>query len=115
MFAQTIITGNVGGEPEKLTVNETKLCKFSVATHRRWTDGKGERQEETTWYRVALWGKQAESLADYIRRGEKIQVVGQMRCTQKKDSEGKVEREFWELRAQQVTLLSDKPKGEGQW
>ena len=60
---QTIIVGNLGGDPElRYMQNGRAVCNFSVAVSERWRDRQtNEQQERTTWYRVAVWGPQAET------------------------------------------------------
>ena len=78
-WAQTIIVGNVGRDPElRYTSQGIPVCDFSVAVTRRTGRGDegGDRQEKTTWYKVACWRQQAEIAAQYVRKGTQIMVVG---------------------------------------
>ncbi|OQX65445.1 MAG: hypothetical protein B5M51_00685 [Anaerolinea sp. 4484_236] len=54
------------------------VTKFSVATNRQYTNNAGERIKETTWFRVNVWGKQAEACNQYLRKGSKVLVEGRM-------------------------------------
>ena len=70
------IIGNVGRDPEmRMTPNGKPVCDFSVAVNRIQTGG-GERSEQTDWYRVSCWGKQAETAQQYITKGQQIYVDG---------------------------------------
>ena len=70
------IIGNVGRDPEmRMTPNGKPVCDFSVAVNRVQTGG-GERTEQTDWYRVSCWGKQAEIAQQYIQKGQQIYVEG---------------------------------------
>jgi len=78
MYQKIIIVGNLGNDPEmRYLPNGTAVTSFSVATSRRWTDSQtGQPVEETTWFRVSVWGKQAESSNQYLAKGRKVLVEG---------------------------------------
>ena len=75
---QTIIVGNLGGDPElKYMQNGRAVCNFSVAVSERWRDRQtNENRERTTWYRVAVWGGQAEACNTYLAKGRQVLVIG---------------------------------------
>ena len=76
MYQRLIITGNLGREPEmRFTPNGDPVTTFSVATSRKY-DGK----DETTWFRVSVWGKQAESCSQYLHKGSKVLVEGALKA-----------------------------------
>ena len=57
----------------------TAVTNFSVATNRQWTDqATGEGKEQTTWYRVSVWGRQAEACNEYLKKGRTVLVEGRM-------------------------------------
>lgn len=65
-------TGNVGKDAELRDVRGDKVCNFSVAVKQ----GYG-KDAPTAWYRVEVWGKRGESLAQYVRKGGKVAVTGE--------------------------------------
>ena len=75
---QTIAVGNLGGDPElKFMASGDAVCNFSVAVSEKWKDKRsGEMRDNTTWYRVAVWGAQAEACNQYLRKGSKVLVTG---------------------------------------
>ena len=75
---QTIIVGNLGGDPELRYMQSGRaVCNFSVAVSERWRDRQtNEMQERTTWYRVAVWGNQAEPCNTYLAKGSQVMVTG---------------------------------------
>jgi single-strand DNA-binding protein len=81
MYQKIIIVGNLGSDPEmRYMPNGNAVTNFSVASNRRWTDqASGEPREETTWFRVSVWGKQAETANQYLSRGQKVLVEGRLR------------------------------------
>ena len=54
------------------------IAKFSIATTEVWNDKSGQRQERTEWHNVDLWGKQAESLKEYLTKGKQVFVEGRL-------------------------------------
>lgn len=105
------IVGNLGGDPESKQVgNNSRVCNFSVATSKRWTDNAGNNQESTQWHRVVCWNKLAEVCAQHLHKGRKVLVVGEMTYRQF-EHEG-VKRESAEIKAYTVTFL-DKGQQQG--
>jgi single-strand DNA-binding protein len=79
MYQKLIIVGNLGGDPEmRYTPSGQAVTHLSVATNRRWTDGGGQQQEETAWFRVSVWGKQAETCNQYLSKGQKVLIEGRL-------------------------------------
>ena len=75
MYQKLIIIGNLGSNPEqRFTPSGDPVTQFSVATSRKY----GEK-DETTWFRVTVWGKQAESCSKYLSKGSKVLVEGRLR------------------------------------
>lgn len=71
--------GNVGQDPEIKTFdNGNKLAKLSLATTEKFRDSKGEITEETTWHNLVVWGKQAETIEKYVKKGEKLIIEGRL-------------------------------------
>ncbi len=79
MYQKLIIVGNLGNDPEmRYTPSGQAVTHLSVATNRRWTDNSGQQQEETIWFRVSVWGKQAESCNQYLSKGQKVLIEGRL-------------------------------------
>lgn len=75
-MAKISIIGNVGRDPElRMTAGGRPVCDFSVAVNRVSTSA-GERTEQTDWYRVSCWGKQAETAQQVVQKGQQIYVDG---------------------------------------
>ena len=78
MSANISLIGNLGKEPEtKITDNGTFIANFSIAsnTFRNTADG---RVEKTDWFRVTAFGKQAETIARYVRKGHRLYIQGRL-------------------------------------
>lgn len=110
MYQQSIIVGHLGADPViRHTPNRVPVCNFSVAVNRRWTDGNGDAQEETTWFRVVTWQGLAETCAQYLQKGRLVLVNGRIRTRQYEDAEG-ITHQVWELVARDVRFV-DKGRG----
>ncbi|MCP4418687.1 MAG: single-stranded DNA-binding protein [Chloroflexi bacterium] len=81
MYQKIIVVGNLGGDPEmRYMPDGTAVTNFSLASNRRWTDGAtGQPRDETTWFRVSVWRKQAETVNQYLSKGSKVLVEGRLR------------------------------------
>lgn len=72
-----IIIGNLGRDPEmRYTPNGQGVTSFSVASNRRYRTADGEQREETMWFNVNAWGRQAEICNQYLTRGSQVYVEG---------------------------------------
>ena len=114
---QTIIVGNLGRDPElRYMQNGTAVCNLNVAVSERWTirqgDRQGEQQELTTWYRVAVWGAQAESCNQYLSRGSRVLVTGTVSARAYTNNAGEAAASL-ELRARDVRFMSGRQDDSG--
>jgi single-strand DNA-binding protein len=80
MYQKIIVVGNLGNDPEmRYMPSGDAVTNFSLATSRSWTDqASGQRRDETTWFRVSVWGRQAESVNEYLAKGRQVLVEGRM-------------------------------------
>jgi single-strand DNA-binding protein len=79
MFHKVILVGNLGRDPEmRYTPSGQAVTNLSVATNRSYTDSSGSQVKETVWFRVSVWGKQAESCHQYLRKGRPVLVEGRL-------------------------------------
>lgn len=78
-FNQAIVAGNITKDPELRTLpSGQKVCSFTVATHRVFTDAQGQKQEETEFHDVVTWAKQAEIAGQYLKKGALVLVRGRL-------------------------------------
>ncbi len=76
---KVILIGNLGKDPElKYTPSGRAVVNFTMATNERWTSQDGQKQERTTWHNIVAWGKQAEVINEYCRKGRQIYVEGRI-------------------------------------
>lgn len=80
MYHKLILLGNIGGDAEmRYTPSGKAVTNFSLAvTKRVGKDADGKRVEKTTWFRVAVWDKQAEALTPYLLKGQQVLVEGEL-------------------------------------
>src|SRR3989344_4967165 len=86
---KAIIIGNITRDPElRALPSGGKVCSFSVATNRVWKDKAGARQEQVEYHNVVAFGRQAETISQYMKKGSSIMVEGriQTRSWQDKNS-----------------------------
>ncbi len=102
------LIGNLTRDPElRYTPNGSAVCTMGLATNRSWTtsEGSGQRQEETTYHRIVVWGKLAEICGQMLKKGSKAYVQGRLQNRKWTTKEGQ-ERETVEIVADQVIILS---------
>ena len=76
---KAIVIGNLTRDPElKSLPSGIKVCSFSLATNRVWKDKNGTRQESADYHNVVVFGRQAETVAQYMKKGSSIMVEGRM-------------------------------------
>jgi single-strand DNA-binding protein len=114
MYQRLVLVGHLGRDPEmKYSANGVPVTNFPVATHHKWADAAGEPQEETTWFRIAVFGKQAEVCSQYLSKGQKVLIEGSLvadangspRVFERKDGSAGA---AFEVRASVVRFLSSK-------
>ena len=91
MLNKVTLIGNLGRDPEiKYAANGNAIANLALATSESWKDKTtGEKQEKTEWHRVSLFGKLAELASQYLHKGSKIYVEGQIKTTKYQDKDGK--------------------------
>ena len=111
-YSRIVIVGNLGRDPEmRYTPSGTPVTNFSVAVNRRRPTGGGEFVDETDWYRVAVFGRQAEVADQYLTRGMKVLVDGQPRINSFVGQDG-VERTNIEINADNFVMLNTREESE---
>jgi len=76
---KVILIGNLTRDPELRSLpSGVKVCSFSLATNRVWKDKNGARQESADYHNIVVFGRQAETVAQYMKKGSSILVEGRM-------------------------------------
>ncbi len=110
---KVILVGNLGRDAElRYTPGGSAVATLNLATTEMWNDKDGQRQEKTEWHRIVLWGKQAETLSQYLQKGRQIYVEGRLQTRQWDDKDGN-KRYTTEVRGDRVVLLGSAGGGGG--
>ena len=109
---KAMIIGNLGHDPEVRSAGGTAVANFSVATTEAYKDRNGERKIETTWLSITAFGKTAEFIENYIKKGRRVYVEGRLRNRKYTTNDGE-ERSVTEILAEKVDAL-DKPNDDSQ-
>jgi len=116
---KVILVGNLGRDPEvRNTQDGSKVVTLSVATSETWRDKtSGERRERTEWHRVVIFNDNLAKVAEnYLRKGSKVYVEGQLQTRKWKDQQD-VEKYSTEVVLQrfrgELTMLDSKGEGGG--
>ena len=105
-FNRIAIVGYLGRDPElRYTPEGTPVCNFSVATTEKRKDKSGELQEITTWFQVALFGRQAENVKEYLAKGSHVWLEGSLTLNEWTDRDG-APRVNLEVRASDIKFLT---------
>lgn len=104
-YNRAIICGTLGNDPDiKYIQDGTAVATISVATNESWTDKDGNKQERTEWHRIVLWKRLAEIAGEYLTKGSKVLVEGQLQTRKWQDKDGS-DRYSTEIRADQLQML----------
>jgi single-strand DNA-binding protein len=102
---KAIIVGRLGADPEiRFTGTGRAVCNFRIATDSVWKDRDGNRQKNTEWHQIVVWGQQAETCAKYLTKGREVYVEGEIRTRNYEAKDG-TKRYVTEIVAQQVRFL----------
>ena len=112
---KTIILGRLGQDPEiRATASGTQVANLSLATTEMGPkDQAGNRQEQTEWHRIILFGKTAEIAGQYLQKGSQVYIEGRLQTRKWQDQNGQ-DRYSTEIVANEMQLIGSKPEGQGQ-
>lgn len=100
------VIGNLGADPQVRTLpSGTKVANLSVATHERFTDRQGAKQQRTDWHRVVVFGKAAENCEQYLGKGRQVCVEGRLTTRSYEAKDGSGTRYRTEIVARRVTFM----------
>lgn len=101
------LIGRTGKDVEIVKFENGKLAKVSLATTDHYTNGLGEKVEETQWHNLTAGGKLADIMEKYVEKGKEIAVEGKIVYRNYEDKEG-VKRFTTDIRVEELVLLSGK-------
>ncbi len=114
MYQKIFLLGNIGGDAEmRYTPSGKAVANFSLAISKRGKDASGNKTEVTTWFRVAVWDKTAESLSPYLLKGQQVLVEGELEAPRiYQDRKSGENRVSLEVTAREIRLVGKRPEGE---
>ena len=109
---KVMLIGNVGDDPEiRTTGGGTKVAKLSLATNKSFQDRQQQWQEKTAWHRLTMWERLADLAEQYIKKGDRIYVEGEIEYSQSEDDKGNV-RYYTDIVVRELIMLGS-PSGGG--
>lgn len=104
---KVILVGNLGRDPEvRYSPDGAAMCNVSIATTSSWKDkNTGERREETEWHRVSFFGRLAEVVGQYLKKGSAVYVEGRIKTRKWQDKETGQDRFSTDIIADQMQML----------
>lgn len=107
-YNQVILIGNLGRDPElKVTPTGQVLARFSLATTETWKNPQGEKQSKTEWHNIVVWGKQAEIVEKFLRKGKQVLIEGRIQYRDYVDQAG-VKKTSCEIRCESFVMLGNR-------
>ena len=111
---RVMLVGHLGGDPEsRYTQSGTAVANFNVATNESRKNAEGDYQDHTEWHRCVLFGKTAETAAQYLKKGQMVYIEGRLRTRSWEDKDGN-KRTTTEIQGDMFTMLgrrTDSPSG----
>ena len=103
---KVIVLGNLGADPElRSSPSGVTTCRLSIATSMNWTDkNSGEKKEKTEWHRVVFFGRSAEVIDQYLKKGQQLYIEGRLQ-TSKYEKDG-IERYSTDIIGESFNFIS---------
>ncbi len=102
------LIGNLGMDPEVKSLDGgKKLAKMSIATNENYKNAKGEKVTETQWHNLVAWGKTAEIIEKFLKKGSEVAIEGKLINRNYTDKEG-IKRYVTEIEVSEVLMLDAK-------
>jgi len=109
-FNKVILAGNLTRDPElRYTPKGTAICKFGLAISRNWTNEAGEKKEEVTFVDIDAFGRQAEVVAQYMKKGRPFLVEGRLKLDQWDDKQTNQKRSKLGVVLESFSFIDSKP------
>ncbi len=108
---KVLLIGHLGADPEsRFTTSGSAVTNFNLATNESWRSAEGDTKEKTEWHRVVLFGKMAETAAEYMKKGQLVFIEGRLQTRSWEDKD-KVKRYTTEILCDNFTMLGRKGEG----
>jgi single-strand DNA-binding protein len=110
---KAILIGNLGKDPElRYTPSGQAVASFPLATTERFKDKDGNWQERTDWHNIVVWGRQGETVKEYLKKGRSTYVEGRIQTRSYDDRDGN-KKWITEIVASRVQFLGGRGEGSG--
>jgi single-strand DNA-binding protein len=110
---KVMLIGNVGSDPEiRSTSSGARVGKVSLATNRSWQGRDGQTQEKTEWHRLTFFGRLADIVEQYVKKGDRLYVEGRVEYSQTQDDQGNV-RYWTDIVVNEMVMLGGGGPGAG--
>ena len=106
MYSKTSLIGNVGKDPEIKVFESNTLVKFTLATSEKYKNKNGEMVTTTEWHNITAWGKLAEIIEKYVKKGALLFVEGKLHYST--SGEGDQKKYFTEIKIDTMKMLGGK-------
>lgn len=109
MVNKVQLLGNIGKDPEVRETKSGKVVNLVLATSERYTDKNGQKQENTEWHNLVVFGKLADVVSKYVKKGDKLYVEGSITTRKWEDKEGNT-RYNTDIKVRDLTMLGGTEK-----
>ena len=110
---KVMLIGNIGSDPEiRSTSSGARVGKVSLATNRSWQGRDGQTQEKTEWHRLTFFGRLADIVEQYVKKGDRLYVEGRVEYSQTQDDQGNV-RYWTDIVVNEMVMLGGGGPGAG--
>src|SRR3954469_7183646 len=114
-FNKVILAGNLTRDPElRYTPKGTAVAKIGLAINRQWKDESGQQKEEVTFVDVDAFGRQAEVISQYLKKGRPILVEGRLRLDTWDDKQTNQKRSRLGVVLESFQFMDSRPEGSAQ-
>lgn len=101
---KVFLIGRLTSDPQlKTTMSGQAVTTFSLATNRVWINKQGQRQEDTQYHNIVVWGRQAEIASQFLKKGTMVFIEGRIQTRTWQDSQGQ-NRKVFEIIAERLQL-----------
>lgn len=108
---KVMLIGNIGAEPEiRVTPSGAKVAKLSLATNRTFQGRDGQQQDRTDWHRLTFFGRLADVVEQWVKKGDRLYVEGRLEYSQTQDEQGAA-RYWTDVVVNEMVMLGAGPGG----
>lgn len=114
MINKVTLIGNVGADPSiRCFENGNEVAKFRLVTTERYKDKEGNARELNEWHNIEAWGKPAQIIDQYVRKGDRLYIEGQLHYEEYQDKNGQTRYQTI-IRLRELKLLTSRTKEQGE-